>query len=487
MSLGLGPAATALAAATMAFAAPQAAATSTPLVLGTADPAYLSTDVAEREQLFDLTSDLGGPGLVRFNANWKDVAPTEPTDGTDPADAAYNFERLDTAMRSAAARGLQTLITTNRTPVWAQAPGPQPEGTFPNTWKPDAVALGEFSEAIATRYSGSYDLDGPGPEPPLPEVDFLQAFNEPNLGRFLAPQFGTDNEGNVSTAAERYREMLNASYDGFKAPDPTNQVVIAGTAPLESVPGVRTGPVTFLRRLFCLDNKSKAIPVGQCERVHFDVFDHHAITPRDPSKPGISDGARLADYSKLTKLLRAAEQQGTVLPAAAKPRPLWTTEIYWETNPPDTATGSPLKSTTVWMQQGLRLLHEQGVELALNFFMHDLGVTEPGEIGNVQGGLAFEDLTLKSQYTAYRFPLDAERLSKKKVSFFARAPAAGKLKVQAQGLSKKNKKKWTTLFNTRVQPGDVVTKKVKVKKAKKKPYAVRAKLPGESSLTGKLK
>ncbi len=35
--------------------------------------------------------------------------------------------------------------------------------------------------AVAARYSGGFDPDGAGPAPPLPAVQALQVWNEPNL------------------------------------------------------------------------------------------------------------------------------------------------------------------------------------------------------------------------------------------------------------------------------------------------------------------
>ncbi len=444
--------------------------------LGSADPAYLTADSeAEREELFDATAELGA-GVVRLNAVWFRMAPTsEPGawDPRDPADPNYEWADLDAAVRAAAARGLEPVITIQKAPPWAEGPG-KPDDVIGGVWDPDPDALADFTHAIVSRYSGSFS--------DLPRVRYWQAWNEGNLIRFLAPQY----EDGKLTSPDRFRALVNRIYDEIKAVSETNQVIIGGTAPLESRVPVRVGPTRFLRKLFCLNGKLK--PLACPDKIKFDIFDHHAIAPRKPTKPGEGDGVRLVDYSELTEILRAAERAKTILPAGIR-RPLWTTEIYWETNPPDTATGVPPKRAAQWTQEGVKLLYEQDLDVVLYFFIRDLPYAGPGIIGNVQGGLLFNDLTPKPSYTAFGFPLTGERTSKKKVELFARAPVGGKLKIQVERKAKKGgkRKKWKNLLKKRVKSGQVVLKKAKLRKKKGSKYKLRAKLPGRTSLIYKLK
>ena len=85
--------------------------------------------------------------------------------------------------------------------------------------------------AVAARYSGGFDPDGPGPAT-LPAVQALQVWNEPNLSGLSTPQY----EGTTAVSPGHYREMLNAAYAAVKAVDPTMLVVTAGTAPMAILP-----------------------------------------------------------------------------------------------------------------------------------------------------------------------------------------------------------------------------------------------------------
>ena len=67
-------------------------------------------------------------------------------------------------MRDAAARGVQTLITVNSAPRWAEGPGRPASLPETTSWKPNPSDLANFMQAVAARYSGSFDPDGEGPQ-----------------------------------------------------------------------------------------------------------------------------------------------------------------------------------------------------------------------------------------------------------------------------------------------------------------------------------
>lgn len=444
--------------------------------LGSSEPAYVTAaSEAERRQLFNATSELGA-SVIRLNAIWLRIAPrTEPAawDPRDPSDPNYDWADLDAAIRAAVARGLEPVITIQKAPPWAEGPG-KPDDVIDGVWDPNPDAVADFTHAIVSRYSGSL--------PNLPRVRYWQAWNEGNLIRFLGPQY----EDGELTSPERFRTLVNRIYDEVKAVSATNRVIIGGTAPLESEVPVRVGPTRFLRELFCLDEELEPLPCP--DKVKFDIFDHHAITPRKPTNPGEGDGVRLVDYSELTEILRAAERASTILPAGTE-RPLWTTEIYWETNPPDTGTGVAPELAAQWTQEGVKLLYEQDLDVVLYFFMRDLPYAGPGIIGNVQGGLLFNNLKPKPSYTAFSFPLTAERESNASVEVFARAPVSGKLKVELKKTRKKKvngkkkiKRTKTKLFKRRLGAGDVLLRDVKLRRKRGTTYKIRAKLPGRTSL-----
>jgi len=108
-------------------------------------------------------------GFIREGADWAGIAPTRPADPTDPAD---RWQTLDELVRRITAHGLQLAITVGGAPAWAEGPG-RPQSVTPGTWRPDAVAFGQFAQALAERYSGAY-LDPLHPGAVLPRVRYLR-------------------------------------------------------------------------------------------------------------------------------------------------------------------------------------------------------------------------------------------------------------------------------------------------------------------------
>src|SRR5207245_177988 len=72
--------------------------------------------------LLDDANALGDPGttfpilktlrvqVVRMTLNWRGVAATQPANGQDPSDPAYNWTRSDRAIQAAAAQGISVLL-----------------------------------------------------------------------------------------------------------------------------------------------------------------------------------------------------------------------------------------------------------------------------------------------------------------------------------------------------------------------------------------
>ncbi len=454
----------ALAACTALLAIPSGASAAAPLQLGTADVGYVTAAGQRRQTLFNETV-AAKAGVVRLNAFWFRIAPDKrvkdlglpafqsdpnnPLSQKNPNNRFYYFGPLDAAVRDARARGLEVIITVQRAPRFFEADDRPPEARE-GTWDPDREAFGRFAEAVARRYSGTFD-DPDDAAGTLPRVSLYQAWNEPNLSGYLTPQ----GQSGARSSIEIYRGLLNSAYAGIKRANPTNTVAAAGTAPLESSPGKRVGPETFWRKLLCLSTKLK--PASCTQRATFDIFDHHPITLKDPREPGKGDSVRIADYPDLTRMLRAAERLGTVLPAG-RTRPLWASEIYWETNPPDKVSGLPPAKAARYLEEGIHMLYQRNVRLILNFFMADSQVMVPGDPGETQGGLLFNDLRRKPSFTAFRFPFVSERKSRRKVSVWGRSPVGGKLRIE-----QKRRGGWTTLRALRVRPRAVFTSRLRLK------------------------
>jgi len=445
--------------------APPAGAAPKPLRLGTAEPGYASSDPARRAQLYRETADLGAR-VVRISAFWFRIAPEEPapeSDPTDPDNPAYDFSVLDAAVRDAEAHGLDVVMTIQRAPKWAQG-SDRPRIRLPDgVWRPDPEAFGDFAGAVATRYSGGF---APPAQPPLPRVGRYQAWNEPNLRNHLMPQY----ENGSRASVEIYRELLNQAYPAIKDADPTATVIAAGTAPLESDGRRRVGPETFWRELLCLSPSLTAEPCPGGEQARFDIFDHHPITRFDPAIPGPTDSVLISDFGDLTRILRAAESEGTIAPRPT-PRPVWATEIYWKTDPPAAGRGVAPELAASYLQRAMQMLHRRGVSLLMNFFLIDAERVKGWDYR--PGGLLYEDMRRKPSFKAFRFPFVADRVGRKRVELWGRSPASGKLRIQRRG-----KHGWKRLKEFRVRRGEVFRKRIDARGR----VMLRAKVDGSKSL-----
>ena len=102
-----------------------------------------------------------GVGVVRVTLAWNTVAPAKRPSGFNPVlPASYpaaNWSIYDQIVRDAHADGIAVDFSlTGPAPPWAAGGGQPAPGNY-GEWKPSATAFGQFVEAVATRYSGSYD------------------------------------------------------------------------------------------------------------------------------------------------------------------------------------------------------------------------------------------------------------------------------------------------------------------------------------------
>lgn len=436
---------------------------------GVFDFAFTKSDSSAREAWLD-DAATAGSSTVKLAVFWRDIAPsTRPAafDDRNPADPGYEWGNVDAAVRGASARGMDPVLTVSFAPDWAEAPG-RPPGTRPGTWKPDPTRLGAFLHAAATRYSGNY------PDPAalgqtLPRVRNWQVWNEPNLATYLGPQWTETNNGYEPHSPALYRALLNAAYDALKGVSRENVVVTAGTAPFGDLEpgGRRIAPAKFVREFTCVDGRMKA---RRCpERPRFDVLAHHPYSVGGPSRRALNeDDVTVPDMHKLDEILAVARRGGNLVPA--EPKPLWVTELSWDSSPPD-PQGVPEEKHAQWVAGAQRTLWRQGVERLYWFQIRDQAPT-PSYAATHQSGLYLRDGTPKLAAQAFRFPLV---LSRKRggVEVWGRAPGQGKVTLERRA-----GKAWTEVAEMQTDSSGVFAKKLPV--ASK--AVLRARLGGETSL-----
>ncbi len=326
----------------------------------------MSPDAAVRAQALARIRATGAR-VVRIPVEWRYIVSADPPpgfDAADPASPAYDFAVVDAAVRDTVAAGLQPLLVVTRAPAFAEAPHRWPYA-YPGSWAPDPAAFGQFATAVTRRYDGSFP-DPLAPGRALPRVRLYEAWNEPNLARYLEPQWVAASGRWRAFAPLLYRQLLNAFYAAVKAVEPAATVIATGVAPNGEPAGVgRMTPTTFLRALLCLEGPHVACP----DPPHFDVLAFHPLSFESPNLPAHSaQDVAIADLAKVTGLLAQAERAGTALPRVHKP--VWVTELNWE-SAPQAAHGVPPRLQALWISRALHRLWVAGVSLVEWQFLVD--------------------------------------------------------------------------------------------------------------------
>ena len=410
-----------------------------------------------------------GADIVRLTAYWSRIAPVQRaslSDPRDPGDPAYRWTLIDNAVRGAADHGIEILLTTHNAPAWAEGAGRDPRAPL-GTWRPDPAALADFMEAMARRYDGSY----PDPERPgsfLPRVRFWQPWNEPNLPRYLNPQW--TQEGTAASPGW-YRRMLNAAYGRIKGVVADNQVIAAGTAPYGDPPEAdnRMTPVRFMRELLCLRPSGRAR--SDCdELVRLDGIDHHPYATGSPTAHALlGENVAIPDLYKLTRLVRRARVAKTVLPA--RPKSVWVTELSWDSSPPD-PQGVPEARRARWLQDSFYSLWRQGASRICWYLLRDSAPT-PSFDTTYQSGLFTVDGTAKLSARAFRFPL-ALRRARGAAVVWGRSPTQGRVAIE-----RLRNGRWSRVSSAKTDADGVFNVRTRIRAGSQ----VRARVGPETTLT----
>ena len=454
-------------AAAGALAAGQASAAT--FMKGFSEELFASPDAAVRNVMYD-QSVAANANIARVNVLWDDVVGPKPAQATNPADPSYDFTAIDNAVRGAAARGTPVMLTLYHAPSWAEGANP-PNGAYPGSWKPDVAAVGAFAEAVARRYSGSFD-PGTGV---LPHVRYYEAWNEPNLTQYLSPQYS----GNRELAGVMYRKLLNAFYAGVKKVDRTDQVIAGATAPYGDDPpdAFRTRPLRFLRTFLCLKGDLHHLRAAACpSKPRFDILSHHPITlAHGPGYSAVSPwDAATADFHNVALVLHAAEAKHRV--GTPGHHPLWATELWWESQPPDRRYGIPLQQHARYLEQAMYSLWRQGAQVMIWLQVMD-HITDPDGFSNTQSGVLFYGGQQKPAFEAFRFPFVTQRRhGSNRVQAWAIPPTTGRVAIQ-----RKAGGGWHTIASGGGRDGKVFQRALTLPGS----ATLRATVAGEASLSWK--
>jgi hypothetical protein len=200
-----------------------------------------------------------GVDRVRVSVVWQLVAPHASSskrpkfNATNPA--AYPngvWARWDYLDRIAHQVGIQVYFQpTAPAPNWATTPLPIPQG-YRWSHDPNAQDYGQFVQAVATRYSGHYKVNGSA----LPRVSYWGLWNEPNIGGWMTPQWTKLKNGQfVQASPAIYRGMVDAAWSALvKTGHRDDTILIGETAAYGATHdgfAASMDPLVFMRALYC--------------------------------------------------------------------------------------------------------------------------------------------------------------------------------------------------------------------------------------------
>jgi hypothetical protein len=345
--------------------------------LGFHDPMTFS-DAGQQVTAFDRAAQAGA-NIVRLELHWDTVVDEEVGDMTQPGNLEYDWAPFDAQVQLAEERGLTPIANIFYAPSFASGAD--------GTTTPDPAKLAEFATAAARRYDG--------------RVKHWMAWNEPNRGAYLKPQFVS---GTIVSGV-RYRNMVRAFANAIHGVNTANRVVAGGLSPLAKTGN--PGPLSFMRSMLCVsDRLTRTCDLrGAANRLGIDIWSHHPYTSGGPTHRSYGrNDVQLGDLPELRRLVNAAVRLGHVTPAGGLK--LWVTEFSWDSGPPDSkALKQPLHAR--WTSEAIYRMWANGVT-ALTWWRvtDDSTAVSPYQSGffNVNG-------QKKASFMAFRFPVVALKRS----------------------------------------------------------------------------
>jgi hypothetical protein len=396
-----------------------------------------------------------GVDRVRLTASWSDLAP-EPGAKRMPRFEPTNSEtyphepwaRLDRAVKAVTSAGLDAQVDVAFfAPRWAVTK--EVPTNFPgrHRWKPDPHRFAQFAEAAARRYSGNH-RDPARPNQRLPAVHLWTTWNEPNHGAFLLPQWRRSQGRWIPQSPHIYRELHERGYAAIKGVNPSNQVLLGGTAAMggqgrgrrKAVP-----PLQFLRELACVDRRGRPLERRVCDGfrpLQADGWAHHPYSLYDrPDVPSANpDDVQMGDLERLSRTLDRLNRSGRITTRL----PIYLTEYGYETNPPDLLRGVTLKQQARYHGLATYLAwRQQDISMFAQFLLYDIAPPPGAENDPVEAsrdwhsGLYFHDGRAKEPAVlAFKMPFwaEAQQLAGQEVVvlFGQVRPSEGRKRIEIQ-------------------------------------------------------
>ncbi len=388
------------------------------------DNTFLYTTPSKQRKALTEAAALG-VDRIRVTILWTAIAPNadkrkKPAnfDGANPASYSPGvWTKYDNLVREAYARGIRVNFNlTGPSPLWANKKPPRSD--IADNYEPSPKEFGRFVTAVATRYSGGY-VD-PAYGPPLPRVDYWSIWNEPNHSGWLTPTWAKRKGKFVERSASLYRSLLDSAWKALHATGHGRDTIIFGeTAPAgnDSKEVKRfMKPATFIRALYCLDEKLKRRTGKDAKRLNCPPskrkfvkahpalfaatgYAHHPyqLLTAPSVKPDDKGILTIGVLNRLEKLLDKAQRRY----GKSRRLPIYLTEFGYQT-PPD-PIGVPLRKQAAYINEAEYLAaRDKRVRTMAQFLLVDDG--DPVGL-TFQSGLKTIKGKRKPSYAAYQLPV----------------------------------------------------------------------------------
>jgi cellulase (glycosyl hydrolase family 5) len=331
------------------------------------DAVFVGNRFFNRERAFRYARAIGVTRL-RVNANWAYSMPTAQAQArSKPQQVQWTFYPLDSVIDAAAKHGIRVhLSLTGPAPRWASG------NRRISGYRPNTRYFTEFATALAAHVKG--------------RVDRFSIWNEPNWRTWLGPQ---------TSAPALYRSLYQRGYAAIKKADPSANVLIGETSPYARN-GYSTAPITFLRRLACVDKRWRR--ARRCPVLRADGYAHHPYDFRNAPTyryPG-ADNATMGTLSNLTRALDRLSRSGALRFSGGRRMPLYLTEFgYFAAGP----RALPARQRSRYLAQAFQMALANGrVRSQLQYLLVSPPRNSPGGFFNT--GLISRTGTKHPQYRA---------------------------------------------------------------------------------------
>jgi hypothetical protein len=243
---------------------------------------------------------------IRQEFPWEDIEQSARGDFWDHRWSISAWEKYDRIVDLANEQGLQVIARLDNPPAWSRAQGDATGSLAPPD---DYEDFGNFVRAVVARYRG--------------RVAHYQIWNEPNI----YPEWG---EQPVDPAG--YVRLLQAAYRRAKEADPNCIVLSAGLAQTTETGPMNLSDLTYLQQMYDAGVRGYFDIMGVMAYGLWTGPGDHRVSPE------------LTNFSRPQLIRDIMVRNGDAN------KPLWATEVGWNSVPEDFASFPLYGRVDIWQQ-----------------------------------------------------------------------------------------------------------------------------------------